>query len=189
MTEKEVLDLQEQHGNHEYFMILIGSFVNAYGHGAFALSRATGYRVIRKQRKELGEILTTGFQIASLDRVRTKIFEAGGEMDALDDKTWIFRGIDGTPDLAMVSDPKPKQRDQGAKVPGTSAPSSDWLADEVRRFNLSMSTPLDAMLFLGTLQERLKQEDIAEKVQGAGCPQGKAPSIACESPSGHGSTE
>ena len=35
MTEKEVFDLQEQGGNQEYFLILVGSFLHAYGHGAF----------------------------------------------------------------------------------------------------------------------------------------------------------
>ena len=184
MTEKEVLDLQEQGGNQEFFLILIGSFLNAYGHGAFALARATGYRVMRKQRRQLGEVLTTGFPVSNLDSVRERLFASGGELDSVDEKTWVFRGIDGTPDLTMVSDPKPKSLPVAVVRPAT-----NWLEDEVRRFNLSMSTPLDAMLFIGTLQERLKKEDTAEKVQGADCPQGKAPGIACESPSGHGSTE
>lgn len=177
--------MQEQCGNQEYFMIMIGSFINAYGHGAFALSRVTGYRVIRKQRKELGEIMSTGFQIASLDSVRAKILAAGGEWDAVDDRTWAFRGIDGTPDLAMVTDPKPRQQSQQPARPV----HDSWLMDEVRRFNLSMSTPMDAMNLIARLQQRIKQEDIAEKVQGADCPQGKAPGIACESPSGQGSAE
>ncbi|MBO5591375.1 MAG: hypothetical protein J5913_00220 [Prevotella sp.] len=189
MTEKEVLDLQEERGNQVFYLILIGSFLNAYGNGAFALSRATGYRVIRKQRKQLGEVLTAGFPVSSLGGVREKLLAAGGELDEVDEKTWIFRGIDGTPDLTMVTEGAKVAKVSGMKAPDTSAPSSDWLADEVRRFNLSMSTPLDAMLFIGTLQERLKQEDIAEKVQGADCPQGKAPGIACESPSGQGSAE
>ena len=61
MTEKEVLDLQQERGNQEYFLILMGSFLHAYGNGAFALSRAAGYRVMPKQRKQLGEVLVTGF--------------------------------------------------------------------------------------------------------------------------------
>jgi len=193
MTEKEVLDLQAEHGNQEYFLILVGSFIHAYGHGAFALSRATGYHVRRKQRRELGEVLTTGFNVAQLDAVREKIFAAGGEMETVDKKTWIFRGIDGTPDLGMVKDPAPNPAPKrgGESDGGGSVPKGvgEWLADEVRRFNLSQSTPLDAMNFIGKLQERLRQEDIAEKTEGADCPQGTAPGIACESPSGQGSTE
>ena len=185
MTEKEVLDLQEERGNQVFYLILIGSFLNAYGNGAFALSRATGYRVIRKQRKQMGEVLTAGFPVSSLGGVREKLLAAGGELDEVDEKTWIFRGIDGTPDLAMVTDPKPRQQSQ---QPASSVHDS-WLMDEVRRFNLSMSTPMDAMNLIARLQQRIKQEDIAEKVQGADCPQGKAPGIACESPSGQGSAE
>lgn len=170
-------------------MILVGSFIHAYGHGAFALSRATGYRVMRKQRRELGEVLTTGFNVAQLDAVREKIFAAGGEMETVDKKTWIFRGIDGTPDLAMVSEPQSRPQLTPVLPPAVQQDGSSWLADEVRRFNLSQSTPLDAMNFIGKLQERLRQEDIAEKTEGADCPQGTAPGIACESPSGQGSTE
>ena len=51
------MERQEQAGNREYYLVLVGSFLHAYGHGAFALARATGYRVMRKQRK-WGEVLT-----------------------------------------------------------------------------------------------------------------------------------
>lgn len=63
MTEREILDLQEQTGNQEYYLMLVGSFLHAYGHGVYALSRVTGYRVMRKQRK-WGEVLTAGFPIS-----------------------------------------------------------------------------------------------------------------------------
>ena len=45
MTEREILDKQEQTGNQEYYLMLVGSFLHAYGNGVFALARATGYRV------------------------------------------------------------------------------------------------------------------------------------------------
>ena len=182
MTEKEVLDLQAECGNQEYFMILVGSFIHAYGHGAFALSRATGYQVRRKHRRELGEVLTTGFNVAQLDAVRERIFAAGGEMETVDKKTWIFRGIDGTPDPGMVSEPR-----LVAQTAPNHAPKKggEWLADEVRRFNLSQSTPLDAMNFIASLQRRIKQEykqgdapesDVSMTERDVG--------IACESPAG-----
>lgn len=160
MTEKEVLDLQQQSGNQEFYLILVGSFLHAYGNGAFALSRATGYRVMRKQRKQLGEILTTGFPISQLDSVRNKIYDAGGEIEKVDEKTWIFRGIDGTPDESMIAEPN--------TTPGPLPKRGGelGLVDEIIGFNLSMSTPMDAMNFIAKLQQQLKQ-DIAEKVQGA----------------------
>ena len=154
MTEKEVLDLQNERGNQEFFLILIGSFLHAYGNGAFALSRATGYRVMRKQRKQLGEVLTAGFPIAKLDSVSEKILAAGGEIENVDDKTWIFRGIDGTPDENLISElinptpgPSPKR---GGEL---------GLADEILGFNLSMSTPMDAMNLIAKLQKQLKNND------------------------------
>ena len=169
MTEKEVLDLQQQSGNQKFYLILIGSFVHAYGNGAFALSRATGYRVMCKQRKQLGEILTTGFPIAQLDNVRNKIFDAGGEMEKVDDKTWFFSGIDGTPDesIIFVPDKFTPIPSQAAKPSGGNQKGTEQeLRETLLGFNLSMSTPMDAMNFIAKLQQRIKQ-DIAEKVQGA----------------------
>lgn len=169
MTEQEVLKYQEQSGQREFYMILIGSFLHAYGNGAFALSRATGYRVLRKQRKA-GPLLTVGFPITQLERVREMLVKNGGELERIDDKTYLFRGIDGTPDETMVSEP-------AGHEPATAPVAADgsrygWLAEAVRGFNLSMSTPMDAMLFIGTLQQRLRGND-----------------DACESPAGQGSRE
>ena len=54
----------------------VGMFYHAYGCGAFALSRATGYRVLRKQRKH-GDVLVCGFPASQLDTVLQRIREAG----------------------------------------------------------------------------------------------------------------
>ena len=180
MTEKEVLELQQQSGNKEFFLILVGSFLHAYGNGAFALSRATGYRVMRKQRKQLGEILTTGFPISQLDNVRNKIYDAGGEIEKVDEKTWIFRGIDGTSDENLISElinptPGPFLRPSGSKRPfGSSAPKRGGEYGQIlpssgeegagveamiMGFNLSMSTPMDAMNLIAKLQKQLKKNN------------------------------
>ncbi|MBQ9231702.1 MAG: hypothetical protein IJ190_11095, partial [Prevotella sp.] len=34
-----------------------------------------------------------------------------------------------------------------------------WLMNAIQNFNLSLSTPMDAMLFIGTLQQQLKDSD------------------------------
>ena len=107
MTEREILERQEQTGNREYLLVLVGSFLQAYGNGAFALARVTGYRVRRKQRK-WGEVLTCGFPAIHFDRVRLQVYAAGGEVEQVDDKTYLFRGLDGTPDPQMVCEPAPK---------------------------------------------------------------------------------
>ena len=50
MTEKEVLQQQETNGQTAFYLIAVGMFYHAYGCGAFALARTTGYRVLRKQK-------------------------------------------------------------------------------------------------------------------------------------------
>ena len=190
MTEKEVLEKQEENDNQEYYLILIGSFLHAYGQGAFALARATGYKVKRKHRK-LGEVLTAGFPATRIDQVMEKIVAAGGEAAPLEDgKTWLFKGIDGTPDESMIAEPDWKalppnhslfyNGEVGLPVrnvvpeavreafPPSSSPCNGvvadgrrgndfhWLADALRNFNLSAATPLEAMMFVGDLQVKLK---------------------------------
>lgn len=79
MTEKEILTKQEQNGQQQFYLMLMGTFYHAYGHGAFALARATGYRVMRKHRKD-GDILTCGFPMARLDEVTSRLQAAGGSV-------------------------------------------------------------------------------------------------------------
>jgi hypothetical protein len=50
MTEKEILQQQESNGQTAFYLMAVGMFYHAYGCGAFALSRATGYRVLSKHR-------------------------------------------------------------------------------------------------------------------------------------------
>ena len=169
MTEQEVLNLQEQNGNSKFYLMLIGKFFHAYGHGAFALAKATGYRVIRKQRK-YGEVLVCGFPIEKLGLVRQSLEEAGASVESIDEKTYLFRGIDGTPESSMVSEPAARPEPQPLVT------RLDWLEKAVRSFNLSMSTPMDAMVFIGSLQQRLKETECYND-------------DACESPAGHGLQE
>jgi len=102
MTEREVLEKQEENGQQGFWLIQIGSFIHAYGNGAFALARATGYTVRRKHRR-MGDILTCGFPAERLGQVVQKVEDAGGSAELQPDgKTWFFCGIDGTPDEGMI---------------------------------------------------------------------------------------
>lgn len=180
MTEQEILRLQEANGQRSFYLVLVGKFFHACGCGAFALSRATGYRVMRKQRK-WGEVMVCGFPIDRFDLVRDRIRDAGGDIYSQDDKTWMFRGLNGTPDPQMVCEPapKPEPKPQELTASTENLPAADgygWLAEAVRGFNLSQSTPMDAMLFVNDLQHRLNNN--ADTTTGA-----------CESPAGHGLQE
>ena len=77
MTEREILRQQDLNGQRSFYLVLVGKFLHACGNGAFALSRATGYRVRRKQRK-WGEVLVVGFPADRLDLVRQQLRDAGG---------------------------------------------------------------------------------------------------------------
>ncbi len=191
MTEQEILTRQETSGNREFFLILIGRFYHAYGCGAFALARLTGYQVRRIQRKQ-GDVLMLGFPIDRFDSVLNKVRDAGGEMESVDSKTWMFRGLDGTPDQSMVSEPKPAITVQPASphLVTESRPNiketvkASWLEDAVRSFDLSMATPMDAMLFLNSLKQRLQLQP------GSGaCQWDRDSGFACESLPGHGLAE
>lgn len=59
MTEKEIQQQQELNEQKTFYLIAVGMFYHAYGCRAFALARATGYRVLSKHRKG-GDILTCG---------------------------------------------------------------------------------------------------------------------------------
>ena len=117
MTEIEILDRQEQTGNREFYLMLIGRFYHAYGCGAFALARVTGYHVRRIQRKQ-GEVCVLGFPIDSFDSVRDKV---------------------------------------------TAPAACGWLENEVRNFDLSIATPVDAMIFVCSLKKRLLADNNEQK--------------------------
>ena len=95
MTEKEILQQQEGNGQKAFYLMAVGMFYHAYGCGAFALARATGYRVLRKHRKG-GDILVCGFPANQLETVLQRIREAGGEVEAAGEKAFLFGFADLT---------------------------------------------------------------------------------------------
>jgi len=50
MTERELIQQQQELGDSRFLVTRSGKFFSAYGCGAFALARATGYRVMHRQR-------------------------------------------------------------------------------------------------------------------------------------------
>ena len=180
MTEKEIMEMQEQRGNKEFFLMLVGKFFLAYGHGAFALSRGTGYRVMKKPRK-VGFVITCGFPVDCLDTVLQRVRSAGGTIESVEPNLYHFTGLDGTPDERMICEQQPKQSKAAAPVaavsPAAPAPvvtdlaptvAVGWLEEAVLSFNLSMSTPLDAMIFIGKLQKKLNSILTCESPVGQG---------------------
>lgn len=155
MTEQDVLRRQEINGQTEFYLVLVGQFYHAYGNGAFALSRASGYRVLRKQRR-WGEVLTAGFPASVLARVRQRIADMHGTVREVEGKMLLFSGIDGTPDDSLVQASQPVSVPAGktAVAAVTDAPDEGTLLADLMSFNLSAATPIEAMLFLSNLQRK-----------------------------------
>lgn len=165
MTEKEILDKQVQAGLHEFYLVRVGLFLRAYGNGAFALARITGYRVMRKKRKH-GDVLTCGFPSSHFEQVCQRLKDAGAQLEQAGEDLWLMHGLDGTPDESMVSQEPPHAKGITMTVvtsqePALNFPQAgyDWLAEAIKGFNLSLSTPMDAMQFISSLQQEIRSRD------------------------------
>ena len=161
MSEKEILEKQQQAGEHEFYLVRIGLFLRAYSNGAFALARTTGYRVLRKHRKQ-GDIVTCGFPSSQFEQVRQRLIDAGAQIEEAGEDLWLIRGLDDTPDESMVCQEPPRAKGitmtvVSSQEPAPSFPQADfgWLAEAIKSFNLSLSTPMDAMQFISSLQQKL----------------------------------
>ena len=157
MSEKEILEKQQQAGEHEFYLVRIGLFLRAYSNGAFALARTTGYRVMRKQRKS-GAIEVCGFPANQFQLVRPRLETAGAQLEELGEDMWLIHGLDGTPDESLVTVEPPRTKGRTMTVVHTGGQSPiDWLTEAIKNFNLSLSTPMDAMQFVSVLQQELRR--------------------------------
>ena len=141
MTERELIQQQQELGDSRFLVTRSGKFFSAYGCGAFALARATGYRVMHRQRKGGNFVLTTG-----------------GKIDRQDDGSFVFSGIDGSEAEALVSIPEKTEGGQDRK--GSKSSYDNSLQAMILSFDLSRSTPMDAMNFIDLLQKRIYDTDV-----------------------------
>ena len=149
IKEQELIKKQEESGNEVLCLMKIGYFFHAYNAGAYALARVMKYRVRKKVRRSGLEMVTAGFPADNLQSVLEFIKAAGGQILSQTDDWIEFTGIDCTSDGIAVVEPEKKPK--VPKVPEGSSQESD-LAKIIRSFDLSHSTPLDAIVFIGHLQ-------------------------------------
>jgi hypothetical protein len=149
IKEQELIKKQEESGNEVLCLMKIGYFFHAYNAGAYALARIMKYRVRKKVRRSGLEMVTAGFPADNLHAVLECIKAAGGQILSQTDDWIEFTGIDYTSDGIVVVEPEKKPKTP--KVPEGSSQESD-LAKIIRSFDLSHSTPLDAIIFIGHLQ-------------------------------------
>lgn len=153
MTELELIAKQEEGNNETLYLMKVGMFFHAYEAGAFALARLMHYRVKRKFRKGGREVLVAGFPANSLSVVTEHIYAAGGKVLAQTD-TWVeFAGLDCTADAALVDEAKVVAADK-PEVPVED--KADGWKKKILDYDLSHSTPLDAMNFLSAMQKELR---------------------------------
>ncbi|KAA5378606.1 hypothetical protein F2Y44_22510 [Phocaeicola dorei] len=152
MTEQELIRKQEEGGNETLYLMKVGMFFHAYDAGAFALARLMHYRVKRKARKGGREVLVAGFPADSLPTVAERIAAAGGKVLAKTD-TWVeFAGLDATEDATLIDD---IPADTKKTVPEN--PTREW-ERKIMDYDLSCTTPLDALNFLAGIQKELKNK-------------------------------
>ena len=160
MTEQELINRQLEYGNKLFVVTKSGNFFSAYDYGAFALARATGYRVMRRQRKGGRQVLTTGFPASRLEHVLEQIEAAGGSIEERSESHFLFSGIDGNEEEGLIHDqPRP---DTGSRKPLVPQPDSETLEAMLLSFDLSHSTPMEAMLFIDKLQKELRKRNMSE---------------------------
>lgn len=158
MTENELEQRQQEYGDKMFVVTKSGKFFSAYGCGAFALARATGYRVMRRHRKGGHFVLTTGFPESRIENVLEQIVACGGKIVEQDTDSFVFSGIDGGEDDGLVSDQKPTVPRHGKE--NKKQVSGDSLQALILSFDLSRSTPMEAMNFIDRLQKRIYGTDV-----------------------------
>ena len=82
------------------------------------------------------DILACGFPANQHDTVLQRIRETGGEVEQAGEKTFLFRGLDCTPDESMIAEQKPQTVTSPTKDVPQSEASFSWLVNELLSFNL-----------------------------------------------------
>ena len=137
------------------FLMKVGLFIHAYEGAAFAIHRLTGYK-IRLVHRRTGDIRMLGFNASQQELVRGRLLEAGIKLRDEADGLWSFEGGDTTADESLITVTKTtKERSNETTAAQT---SEKTLLAEVMGFNLSASTPMEAMIFLSDLQRRYGKE-------------------------------
>ena len=153
IKEQELINRQEESGNEVLCLMKMGFFFHAYNAGAYALARVMKYRVRKKVRRSGLEMITAGFPVDNLQSVLECIKAAGGRILSQTDDYVEFTAIDCTSDGIMVI-----EKEKKAKVLAPDEPLQESeLAKIIRSYDLSRSTPLDAMSFIVRLQTLLQE--------------------------------
>jgi len=156
IKEQELIKKQEESGNEVLCLMKIGYFFHAYNAGAYALARVMKYRVRKKVRRSGLEIITAGFPADNLQSVLECIKAAGGHILSQTDDWIEFTGIDCTSEGIELVELEKKKK----VLPEQVEPIKESeLSKIIRSYDLSRSTPIEAMIFISKLQELVSDEN------------------------------
>lgn len=157
MTERELIDKQNINGGDVFYLLKVGMFYHAYDNGAFALAGLMNYSVRRKRRKELGEILVSGFPVQSLPKVINRIEEEKGIVEKVDDGLYAFSGICFSTDFPIKEEPEYEYKKSKTELYDNLVYD---IIREVDSFEIGNSTPIDALLFIQKIQSKIRNGNV-----------------------------
>ncbi len=163
MGVKELIQKQESTGH--IFLIRQGLFLRGYNEGALMLEKLLGYKAQRMYLKTCKtEVCVAGFPSSNLDRVIATVERAGGAVADQTDGVVEICGLNYpcTPEIILRYKEKEKfmssaSVEKHCRAPDLPLPETlpyeRIVAQRVLSYNLSDSTPLEALLFLNSIQK------------------------------------
>ena len=98
--------------------------------------------------------MTVGFPESRLESVMEHIAACGGTVERQETDYFIFSNIDGSADETLVSEQKTPEKHSMARE------EENCLRKQILAFDLSRSTPMEAMNFIDMLQKQITDNDV-----------------------------
>src|SRR5574344_1828490 len=150
MKETDIIALQKNSNGKNMYLVNVGMFYHAYDSAAFAIAKLMHYKVKRKHRR-CGDVLISGFPVNQLLKVLNTIEKNGGKIFNRNDDIIKFADIDNSVDESLI--------EEKVETKAVNATSNDSLLKAtVADFDLTNSTPIDAMNFVSNLKLMIKEK-------------------------------
>lgn len=154
MTIKELL--RHQHHTGHLCLIRQGLFFRGYNRAASMLHDLMGYQVKTKEVLSCGEkLFYVGFPASVAEKVVEKVIASGGGVVRRDEQLIEFSGIEVEYNEASLlektttSQPRTKAKTQNS--------TEKNIVEQVAKFDLTNSTPMECMNFIARLQQLYEQ--------------------------------
>ena len=157
MTERELIQQRQELGDSRFLVTRSGKFFSAYGCGAFALARATGYRVMHRGHEQAKCCAHTDCgkpcrESDGTDNSRRRENRPAGRR--------FFRLFRHRRQRSGGVGLHPEETEGRQDRKGSKSSYDNSLQAMILSFDLSRSTPMDAMNFIDLLQKRIYDTDV-----------------------------